>query len=483
MHRAADRVEADSTSPELSGVRTWDRAQASGLMTAPARALALQRAIGNRAATRMLLREPKDPAPSGPRVPKTYQVADRDLPRVAADPELAQRALEFRVKNGMLTPEAFGQNVAVVKYEQDGKIDYLVRANDPGKLHSEIEAIKELERLDPGWKRTQILEVYTERHPCASCWPNLQGVRGTIKKIRAGQGKPATDFRTYYSVPKDEPGRTRAPELGKQYFSGGVSRTSGSVTDTSPPPPSPSGRAAPKAAPSSDTDVPPPPTGAPGAPSKTPGPGAPQPGRFTEVGFAVGSAALTVGIGLLSSYLKARVDRKIAAAQIDRNQAKAVQVINGQVNTILKMMLSNPEKTLYARVYMSSAVISTYEASATSPEPTMSDSAPIIDLTGVGFTFVPLDPALADTFQDASAGGRHMILRRLFVSEIPLVTPPIEDLIALAKARKLPLDDLRGYVLERFAGIDQHEEPKKFIADVDHWQHILDLVNAVPPRP
>jgi len=91
-----------------------------------------------------------------------------------------------------LTP--FGQNVAVVKYEREGKIDYLVRANDPGKLHSEIEAVNELERLDRGWQRTQILEVYTERHPCANCWPNLRGVRERIKRIRAEQGKPATDL-------------------------------------------------------------------------------------------------------------------------------------------------------------------------------------------------------------------------------------------------------------------------------------------------
>ena len=113
-----------------------------------------------------------------------------------------------------------------------------------------------------------------------------------------------------------------------------------------------------------------------------------------------------------------------------------------RLNTILKMMLTNPEKTLYARVYMRSAVITTFEAN-TSPEPTTSDSAPIIDLTGVGFTFVKLDPALADTFLGYSGGGRHITTARLLISEIPLETPPIEDLIALAKARKLPLDELR----------------------------------------
>ncbi|MBW8739361.1 MAG: DUF4157 domain-containing protein [Streptomyces turgidiscabies] len=208
----------------------------------------------------------------------------------------------------------------------------------------------------------------------------------------------------------------------------------------------------------------------------------PQPGRIVRVGVAVGSGAVALGIGLLSSYLKVRVDRKIAAAQIDRNQARAVQVINGEVDTILKMMMTNPEKTLYARVYMTSAVITTYEVNSASVEPTTSDSSPIIDLAGVAFTFNKLDPALGDTFQGFS-GGRTTIMARLLVSEIPLEAPPIEDLIVLAKARKLPLDELRYYVMGRLAGVDQKEEPRKFIADVNHWKHILDLVEAAAARP
>ncbi len=231
------------------------------------------------------------------------------------------------------------------------------------------------------------------------------------------------------------------------------------------------------------TDVEPPAAGGGGGPvTKATGPAAPQPGRFTGLGVEVGSGVLSVGIGLLSSYLKQRVDRKIAAAQIDRNQAKAAQVINEQVDTILKMMLTDPGKTLYARVYMSSAVIHTFEANQL-PEPTMSDSSPIIDLTGVGFTFVKLDPDLADTFQGLSGGGRHITTVRLLISEIPLETPPIENLISLAKARKLPLDELRYYVLQRFAAIDRKEAPQKFIADVNHWQRILDLIDAAAGRP
>jgi Xanthomonas XOO_2897-like deaminase len=280
VSRAAERVEAGLSPLTETGVETRKRERASGWVTAPERALVLQRVVGNRAATRILLREPQKPASSaGPRVPKTYQVADSDLAHVAADPEMAERALQFRVDKKLLSPEAFGQNVAVVKYERDGKIDYLVRSNDPGKLHSEIEAIKELEASDPHWLRTQILEVYTERFPCANCWPNLQAVRERIKKIRVGLGKPATDFRIYYSVPRDEPGKTRAVELAKQYFSEGPTGTpAGSVTGANRPPAAPA-ETAPAKAPTEDSPKPPkpssepnplhdPPQGKPTAPSR-----------------------------------------------------------------------------------------------------------------------------------------------------------------------------------------------------------------------
>lgn len=98
----------------------------------------------------------------------------------------------------------------------------------------------------------------------------------------------------------------------------------------------------------------------------------------------------------------------------------------------------------------------------------------------------PLSPwcwALADTFQGISGGGRHTTTVRLLISEIPLETLPIEVLIAFAKARKLPLDELHYYVLGRLAGVDQKEEPQKFIGDVSHWKHILDLVEAAAARP
>jgi len=218
------------------------------------------------------------------------------------------------------------------------------------------------------------------------------------------------------------------------------------------------------------------------APASKPAGPAPQRGRFAGIGVTAGATALTLGIGLLSSYLKARVDRRIAERQIDQNQARAQRVIDSEIDTILTMMLQHPDQTLYARVYMSSAVISTFEVNS-SPEPTTSDSAPIIDLTGVGFTFQPLDPALADTFQGFSGGGRQMTMVRRLISEIPLETPPLESLIELAKARRLPLDDVRAFALQQFAGLDQTVAPKAFIASVQYWQHILALIDQAAPKP
>jgi hypothetical protein len=237
--------------------------------------------------------------------------------------------------------------------------------------------------------------------------------------------------------------------------------------------------------PATETDVEPPDTvggsGAKSAP-KTTAPG-PQRGRFAGVGLAVGTGALSLAIGLLSSYLQAQVYQKIVAKQIDRNQARAEKEINTQADTILKMMLTNPEQTLFARVIMTSAVISTIDATG-GGEPTVSDSAPLIDLTGIGFTFVPLAPGLGDTMQLVDVGAHHFTTARVLISEIPLETPPIEELIAYAKARKWPLEDLFRFVADKMAGLDDKKiGAQKYIEGVNYWTRILYLIGPVTPKP
>ncbi len=181
---------------------------------------------GNRAVVRLLQRDPKDPKPptvarppdASVRELKLYQVQEPHLKDEDPDPELAKRAREWRLKKTNLSDASFRQNVAVVKYKRSGRIYYKVQVNDPAKLHSETLAIKAIAKTDPTWKKTEILAVYTERHPCSGCGPDLEVVRRSIKAQRAKRGQSYVDFRVYYSVPKWEPGATRAADLREKYL-------------------------------------------------------------------------------------------------------------------------------------------------------------------------------------------------------------------------------------------------------------------------
>ena len=143
-------------------------------------------------------------------VPKAVQ--ERGVPTTTMDPELAARARAYRLANTDLGPESFRLNVAVIKYERDGKVHYEVAANDPAKLHSESVALKKIEKGDPLWRRTRILQVYSERQPCFGCAGDLRGARARVK----------VDFPVYYSVPRWEPKRTRARELMARYLRRGT---------------------------------------------------------------------------------------------------------------------------------------------------------------------------------------------------------------------------------------------------------------------
>jgi hypothetical protein len=200
----------------LSGDPLSARLAAAGILNP-----GLAASIGNRALTRLLQRSEADaPPPPTPhlRELRTYQVEDPDLPRRAADPELARRARDWRVKNTAMDPDSFRLNVAVIKYERRGRIYYKVMANDPAKLHSETRAVGAIEKGDRQWRHTQILEVFTERHPCSHCGPDLQAVRARIKALRAARAQSVTDFTVHYAVPKWEPGATRALDLQKKYL-------------------------------------------------------------------------------------------------------------------------------------------------------------------------------------------------------------------------------------------------------------------------
>jgi Domain of unknown function (DUF4157) len=174
-----------------------------------------------------------------------------------------------------------------------------------------------------------------------------------------------------------------------------------------------------------------------------------QPGRSSGLAIEVGTGIATLGLDWLASYLKKKVDQKIAARQIDAFMAVAKNKINANPDEAVKKMMADPYRTVYAWVYLDSSVITTFGADP-SGQPTMSDSSPIIDLSRIDYMTAPLDQTLINSFPRFSGGGRHMTMVRTIVIDIPLTTPPLEDLISYAKARNLPLDDLYAYALGRY---------------------------------
>jgi hypothetical protein len=207
---------------------------------------------GNRTIRRLLQRaggdsktpgsdpSPRRPADADVRELRAYQVQERHLSNQEPDPEMVKRARAWRIENTDLSPDSFKLNVAVVKYRRsNGQTYYTVVSNDPAKLHSETIAIKQIAKIDPRWERTEILEVYTERHPCSNCGPDLEHIRSEIKRLRQGRGQSYTDFRVYYSVPRWEKGANRAADLQAKY----VGKLNPPVK--APPEPKPS-KAAPK---------------------------------------------------------------------------------------------------------------------------------------------------------------------------------------------------------------------------------------------
>ncbi len=173
------------------------------------------------------------------------------------------------------------------------------------------------------------------------------------------------------------------------------------------------------------------------------------PGRYTGVGIGVATTIATLGLGWLAAYLKAKVDQTIAQRQIEAFREVARKKINANPDEALKKMMIDPSGTVYAWVHLDSAVITTYGVDNVSPEPATSDSSPMLDLGPIEYMTAPVDQAVVDSFPRISSGGRHSITVRTILIDIPLVTPPLEDLIIYAKSRQLPLDDLYKYALSR----------------------------------
>lgn len=211
----------------------------------------------------------------------------------------------------------------------------------------------------------------------------------------------------------------------------------------------------------------------------------------SRIGVHIGIGAASVGLSLLAAYLKARVDAKIAQKQIDAFLHFAGEWINAHPDEALKKMMFAPEVTTYAWVYLRSSVITFFEPSM-SPEPSVSDSSPMIDLAGIDYTYKPMDPAIPQNFLTGiSGGGRHLTTTRMLIIDIPLVTPSVEDMFEYAKSHNIWLGGLRDYVMYRLekslanlqlalANLQMHKGTQQ---DIDkatlqnrYWQNLADQI-------
>ena len=198
-----------------------------------------------------------------------------------------------------------------------------------------------------------------------------------------------------------------------------------------------------------------------------------------------------MGLSLLAAYLKGRVDAKIAQRQIDAFLRFAGEWINAHPDEALKKMMVAPEVTTYAWVYLKSSVITFFEPGV-GPEPSTSDSSPMIDLAGIDYRYQPVDPSIPQNFlAGISGGGRHVTTSRMLIIDIPLVTPSVEDMFEYAKSRNIWLGRLRDYVMYRLqkslanlqlavANLQLHQGTQK---DIDkailqnrYWQNMADQI-------
>jgi hypothetical protein len=174
-----------------------------------------------------------------------------------------------------------------------------------------------------------------------------------------------------------------------------------------------------------------------------------QPGRFSGLAIEVGTGVATVGLDWLAAYLKQKVDQESAARQVDAFMAMARKQINANPDEAVKKMMADPYARVYAWVYLNSSVITTIGVASTSFEPPTNASAPIIYPSRIDYMTAPVDQSLIESYPKFSAGGRDFTLTSQIVIDIPLTTPPLEDLINYAKARNLPMHHLLDYVMGR----------------------------------
>jgi hypothetical protein len=252
-------------------------------------------------------------------------------PTAAALPELVASAKEARASIGM-TSESFRRNVAVLKYERDGKTGYLTEFNDPGAMHSELKLIARLAKEDPRFVRTRVLGLYSERQPCGMCQEHL----GVIRT------KTRFDFPIHWTVPDDWPLNQRATKLRELYLGE-------SAAPKRPRTPATGGAHEEPSSPAAEAPIPAAPhEPSPAAPSKSAAPplepavGPGKPPRLRGALKTFGHAAGFALVAGLAQWLYSRLQEESLSRQLNGEQSHIGQLLDAGVKDAVDRALAQP---------------------------------------------------------------------------------------------------------------------------------------------
>jgi hypothetical protein len=206
-------------------------------------------------------------------------------------------------------------------------------------------------------------------------------------------------------------------------------------------------------------------------------------GRLSGAAQTVGFSLLSLGVGFLSAYLKGRVDQRQAQKQIDALEPEIQKRIDAKSAEAYSKMISHPDQTVYAGIFLKSTVITTIVIEGA--EPVAYDSSPLIDLGGVGITLESekWDPSWGDPIIDSSGGGTHYTITRGLLSDIPLKQPPLEDLIAYAQANRLSTDAIRAMAQSRLDAVQKISDIRIAMDEMHRWEHVLKLLDQPAKAP
>lgn len=214
----------------------------------------------------------------------------------------------------------------------------------------------------------------------------------------------------------------------------------------------------------------------------------PQPRVSSQIAIHVATGVASLGLGWIAAYLKAKVDQKIAQQQIDAFLAAATKRINENPDEAVKKMMMAPDQTVYAWVNLESSVVTFVDFS--SGEPTTSDSSPMIDLSRIDYELMPVDQSMMNSFPKITGGGHHITVTHTIIIDIPLQTPPIEELFAYAKSRHLPLDYLLIYVMKKLdlsiadvnTALKSNPDPQESLKAMEYWGDLMKRIDQALPE-